>query len=173
MLFADQTAKLVAGHVHTVEVHQAVVSLNILNTQLNLSVCQGLVLVQVSKTELKHSSFQAIRGNLGTLCLGNESLPCVLDGKDGRSNQFVPLFLQEGVDGLLAASLLTLRESLVLSLLSKASNKRKKTVRKYALVNLEATTTQGRANLCFWISPLLANLKASFYNRKTRRVHVG
>jgi hypothetical protein len=117
LLLADQTAKLITGHVHAVEVQQAVVSLNILDAQLNLSESQGFILVQVSEAELKHSSLEVVRGNLGTLCFGNESLPAVLDGKDRGSNQFVPLLLQEGINSLLAASLLALRKSLVLSLL--------------------------------------------------------
>ena len=108
LLFADQTAKLVAGHVHTVEVHQTVVSLNILDTKLDLSVGQGFILVQVSKAELEDSSLQTVRGDLSTLCHGNQGLSSIFDGEDGGSNQFVPLFLQERVDGLFTATLLAL-----------------------------------------------------------------
>lgn len=49
--------------------------------------------------------------------LGDDGLSAVLLGKDGGGDELVPLLLLEGIDNLLLASLLGLRESLVLSLL--------------------------------------------------------
>ena len=117
LLFADKRAELVASHVHTVEVGETVVALNILNTKLDLSVGLRLVLLEVRERNFNHTSLEVFRGNLGSLCLGNESLSAVLSGKDGRSNQLVPFLLGEGINGLFAASLLGLCQSLVLSLL--------------------------------------------------------
>jgi hypothetical protein len=93
LLFADQRAKLVSGHVHTVEVQQTVVSLNILDTKSDLAVGQGFVLVEVGERNFDNTSLKVVGGDLGTLCLGNEGLSTVLDGEDGRSDQFVPFFL--------------------------------------------------------------------------------
>lgn len=116
LLFADQTAQLVSGHVHTVEIGQAVVTLDVLHTQLNLSPRDGLVLVEVSEGNFNNTSLQSIGSNLLSLRLGDQSLSAVLDGKDGRGNELVPFFLQEGVDGLFASSLLGFRKSLILAL---------------------------------------------------------
>jgi len=117
LLLLDEGAKLVTGHVHTVEVKKTVVSLNILDTKLDLTVRHGLVVIEISKGELDNTSLQSLRSNLGTLGLGDDGLSALLLGEDGGSDELVPLLLEEGVDGLLLSSLLGLRESLVLSLL--------------------------------------------------------
>eukprot|EP00732_Lithocolla_globosa_P006495 Lithocolla_globosa_v1_NODE_7593_length_926_cov_50.943807.p2 type:complete len:105 gc:universal NODE_7593_length_926_cov_50.943807:554-868(+) len=97
------------------KVHEAVESLNVLDTKLDLSVGEGLILVEVSEAELKDSSLETIGGNLSSLCLGDHGTSSVLDGKDGGSYELVPLFFQKGVDSLLAASLFAFGQSLVLS----------------------------------------------------------
>ena len=51
----------IAGHIHAVEVQKAVVSLNILDTQLDLSVGEGLVLVQIGETKFENASLQLYR----------------------------------------------------------------------------------------------------------------
>jgi len=117
LLLLDEGAKLVTGHVHAVEVEETVVSLNILNTELDLTVSHGLVVIEISKGELDNTSLQSIGSNLLTLGLGDDGLSALLLGKDGGSDELVPFFLEEGVDGLLLSALLGLCESLVLSLL--------------------------------------------------------
>lgn len=117
LLLLDEGAKLVTGHVHAVEVEETVVSLNILDTKLDLTVRHGLVVIEIGKGELDNTSLQSIRSNLGTLGLGDDGLSALLLGKDGGSDELVPLLLEEGVDGLLLSALLGLCESLVLSLL--------------------------------------------------------
>jgi hypothetical protein len=117
LLLTDQTAKLITGHVHSVEVEEAVVSLNIFDTELNFAVSKCLILVQVGKRHLNNTSLEVFGGNLGTLGLGDEGLSSIFDSKNGRGNQVVPFLLEEGVNCLLTATLLTLRQSLVLSLL--------------------------------------------------------
>lgn len=118
LLLANQGAKLVSGHVHSVEIQETVVSLNVFNTQLDFSERHALVLVQVGKRNFNDTSLEVVRSNLGTLSLGNQSLSTVLGSKDRRSNEFVPFLLQKGVDRLFAASLLGFRQSLVLALQS-------------------------------------------------------
>jgi len=49
LLLLDEGAKLITGHVHAVEVKEAVVSLNILDTELDLTVSHGLIVVEVGK----------------------------------------------------------------------------------------------------------------------------
>ena len=126
LLLLDEGAKLVTGHVHTVEVEETVVSLNILDTKLDLTVRHGLVVIEIGKGELDNTSLQSLRSNLGTLGLGDDGLSALLLGEDGRSDELVPLLLEEGVDDLLLSSLLGLRESLVLSLLMIELNKRER-----------------------------------------------
>jgi hypothetical protein len=50
------------------------------------------------------------------LCLGDECLSAVLLGKDGGSNELVPLLFEKGVDRLFARALFALCQSLVLAL---------------------------------------------------------
>jgi len=93
LLLTDKRAKLVSSHVHTVKVQKAVKTLNILNAKLDLSVGQRFVLVQIRKTNLNHSALQTIRGNLGSLSLGDKGASAVLVGKDRGGNQLVPFLL--------------------------------------------------------------------------------
>jgi len=116
LLFLDEGAQLVARDVHTVEVEEAVEPLNILDTKLDLTVRHGLVVVEVGEGELNDTALESIRGDLGTLCLGDDGLAALLGGEDGGSDELVPLFLEEGVGCLLLAALLGLGESLILSL---------------------------------------------------------
>jgi len=116
LLLLDQGAKLVASHVHAVEVKKTVESLNILNTKLHLAVAHGLIVVKVGKGDFNDTSLQSIGGNFGTLGLGDDGLSAFLLGKDGWSDELVPFFLKEGVDCLFLSALLRLCESLVLSL---------------------------------------------------------
>lgn len=65
-----ELAQHVLGHVHSVEVGIAVSTLHFFNLDLHLppGLATALVL-QVSQRNFKHSSFQAISGNLYTLSL--------------------------------------------------------------------------------------------------------
>lgn len=119
LLLSDERAELVSGHVHSVEVQKTVVSLNVLDTKLDLAVGQGFILVEVCQRHLEHTSLQVIRGNFGSLRLGDQGLSTVLDGKDRRSDKLVPFLLRERVNGLFTATLFGFRKSLVLALLMK------------------------------------------------------
>jgi len=108
LLLLDQRAKLVTGHVHAVEVEEAVESLDILDTKLDLAVRHGLVVVEVSQGKFDDASLEAVRGDLGTLGLGDDGLSALLLGEDGGSDELVPFFFEEGVDCLFLSALLGL-----------------------------------------------------------------
>jgi hypothetical protein len=117
LLFSDQGAELVTSHVHTMEIHEAIESLDVFDTKLDLSVRQGFILVQVGQTNLDHAALEVVGSNLGSHCFGDESATAILLGKDGRSNQFVPFLTGKGINCLFTASLFGLCQSLVLALL--------------------------------------------------------
>jgi len=117
LLLLDQRAKLVASHVHAMEVKKTVVPLHVLDTELHLAIAHGLVVVEVSKGELNDAALESIRSDFGSLGFGDDGLAAFFGGEDGGSNELVPLLLEEGVNCLLLSPLLGLRESLVLSLL--------------------------------------------------------
>ena len=116
LLLFDETAKLITGHVHAVEIEQTVETLDILHTKLDLSESRGFVLVEVSEADFDDTSLKSLRSDLSSLRLGDEGATAVLHRKDGGSNELVPFFLEKGVSGLFSASLLALCQSLVLSL---------------------------------------------------------
>jgi len=62
----DVETELIGSEIHTVEVGEAVLSLNVLNAKLDGSVGLVLVLVQISKRDRHHTSLQAVRSDLGT-----------------------------------------------------------------------------------------------------------
>jgi len=124
LLLLDEGAELVTGHVHAVEVEEAVVPLDVLDAKLDLTVGHGLVVVEIGKRELDDTSLESIGSDLGTLGFGDDGLSALLLGKDGGSDELVPFFFEEGVDGLLLSALLGLCESLVLSLLVIEANTR-------------------------------------------------
>lgn len=65
MPFLDNGAELVSGDVHTVEVGEAVESFDFLNLDLHLSPSLFVAIsVQISKRNLKHTTFQAVGGDL-------------------------------------------------------------------------------------------------------------
>ena len=89
----DERTKLVTGHVHSMEVEETVESLNILDTKLNLTVGCCFVVIEIGKGKFNHTSLKSLRGNLGTLGLGDDGLSTFLHLEDGRSNELVPFFL--------------------------------------------------------------------------------
>lgn len=60
---ADERPVLVRGHHHSVEVGEAVSAIDIVNAELELAPCLGLVLVQVTEGGLNHTSLKAVRRN--------------------------------------------------------------------------------------------------------------
>lgn len=115
LLLLDEGAELIAGHIHAVEVEEAVESLHILNTKLDLAVGAGLVLVEVAEGKLDNSALETLRGDLLSLSSGDDGLSALLLAEDGRRDELVPILLEEGVDSLLLGALLGLSQALVLS----------------------------------------------------------
>ena len=71
---ADQRAKLVSGHVHTVEVGKTVTTLGVQNLKLDLAEALVGVLVKVTKVNFADTTLQLLAGDLGTSGLGNQGL---------------------------------------------------------------------------------------------------
>jgi len=117
LLLLDETAELIAGHVHAVEVEKAVVPLDILDAKLDLAVRHGLVIIKVAQRQFDDSPAKSLARDLGTLGLSDDGLAAFLLGEDGGGDQLVPLLLREGINGLLLTALLRLGESLILTLL--------------------------------------------------------
>jgi hypothetical protein len=97
---ADHGAELVRGHVHTVEVGEAVLALDLINTQLDLAERVLLALVQVSEGDLEDTALQGIVGVLHTLGAVDEGLADVANLKGRRSLDIVPVLAGEGVDAI-------------------------------------------------------------------------
>jgi len=63
--FLDEGAQLVLGHVHSVEVGEAVVSLDFFNLDLNLSPgLSSAISVQISQRYFEYSTLQTVSGVL-------------------------------------------------------------------------------------------------------------
>lgn len=112
---SHQRSQLVTGEVHAVEVGQQVLTLNLIHSQLDLSVGVVLRALQVSKTNLEHTALQAIGGVLETSGLVDQGLTNVSSLESRRGLDVKPLLLGEGVDGLLLHTFLSLGQSLVLT----------------------------------------------------------
>ena len=116
LLFPDQTAKLVACHVHAVKVQKTIVALYVLDTKLDFAISKGLVLVEVGQGDFKDTPFETFTGNFGTLSFGDQGTAAIFDGEHAWSNQLVPFLLEKGILSLFTASLFGLCQTLILSL---------------------------------------------------------
>lgn len=61
---ADEGSVLVRGHGHSVEVGETLLANHIIDAELELSPCLGLVLVQVTESDLNNTALEVIRGNV-------------------------------------------------------------------------------------------------------------
>lgn len=96
----DEGADLVAGHVHAVEVEEAVVSLDVLDAELDLAPGEGLIVLKIGEGELDDAALESVGGDLLALGLGDDGLAAVLGGEDGGGNKLVPFLLEEGIDAV-------------------------------------------------------------------------
>lgn len=103
----DEGAKLVAREGHSVEVSEALGSLNVLDGELDLAEEEVLVLLQVSEGDLKDASLEGVGGRLKSSGSVHDGASKIAVLVDGRSLDGVPLFAGHRVRGLLAASLLS------------------------------------------------------------------
>mmetsp|Transcript_3015 Transcript_3015/g.5639 ORF Transcript_3015/g.5639 Transcript_3015/m.5639 type:complete len:253 (+) Transcript_3015:139-897(+) len=112
----NETAYLITCHVHSVEIGETVISLYILNAELDLAVGEVLVILEVGEGYFDDASFQFLGGDFGTGCFGDDGFSKILVGEHCWCLELVPFFSEEGVNSLLTASLLSsFCQSLVLS----------------------------------------------------------
>lgn len=97
---ADHGAELVRGHVHAVEVGEAVLALDLIDSQLDLTERVLLVLVQVSERDLEDTALQGIVGVLQTLGAVDEGLANLANVEGGRSLNVIPVLTGEGVNAI-------------------------------------------------------------------------
>lgn len=71
---ADERAKLVGGEIHAVEVGEAVLALNLIDTELDLAERVVLVLLEVGQRDLENSALQGVIGVLETCCAVDQGL---------------------------------------------------------------------------------------------------
>jgi len=84
-----------------VEVGEAVLALDLINTQLDLAERVLLALVQVSEGDLEDTALQGVVGVLHTLGAVDEGLADVANLKGGRSLDIVPVLAGEGIDTII------------------------------------------------------------------------
>ena len=103
----DQRTQLVAGDVHSVEESDALVSLHILHSQLDLAVTLLLVLAQITQIGLENTSLQTLGGDFQSRSTRHERLAHITHQELVRGTHIVPLLLSHGIDHLLSLTLLT------------------------------------------------------------------
>jgi hypothetical protein len=92
---SDQRSELVGGQGHAVERGQAVLALDVFDSQLDLSEALVFVLVQVSQGHLNDSALQGVVGILETLRSVDQGLTDGLDLEDGRGLDVVPVYREQ------------------------------------------------------------------------------
>jgi hypothetical protein len=80
-----------------VEVGEAVVSLDVLDAKLNLTVSKVFIVLKVSEGYFHDASLEFIRCDFGTGSFGDDGLSKILIGEHGRRLKFVPFFSKERV----------------------------------------------------------------------------
>mmetsp|Transcript_5849 Transcript_5849/g.17546 ORF Transcript_5849/g.17546 Transcript_5849/m.17546 type:complete len:212 (+) Transcript_5849:300-935(+) len=115
LLLLDEKAVTVSGEIHAMEAREARRSLDLLTLQLDLSVRKVLSLHEIRQGNFKHSTLQAVGGDLGSLRLRYERLSDVTDLKVRRRLHVIPVLLQKRITNALLCSLSLLRQPLVLT----------------------------------------------------------
>jgi len=113
--FLDHRSGLVGGQRHSVEVGQAVASLNVLADETEFA--EGnFVVLQIGQRNFVNAPFQTVRRDAGTGGLVDGGLADASGVKHDGGSDVVPFLAGERVDDLLLLALLTaLRQTLVLS----------------------------------------------------------
>lgn len=112
---SDQRAELVSGHIHSIEISEALTSLGVLDLELHLSERLVLVLVQVTEVGLADSALEGLSSDLSTDGLGDDGSSAISLSEHRGSHNVVPLLLSEWVSDLLLLTLLALSKSLILA----------------------------------------------------------
>jgi len=98
---ADQGAEFVRGEVETVEVGQAVLALNLVDSELDLAERVILILLQVGQRDLDDASLQGVVGVLETGSAVDEGLSGISDGEGRWGLDAVPILSGEWILDLL------------------------------------------------------------------------
>lgn len=80
------------------EVGEAVISLDILDTELDLAVGKVLVILEVGEGYFDDAAFEFLGSDFGTGGFGDDGFSKILIGEHCRCLEFVPFFSEEGVD---------------------------------------------------------------------------
>jgi len=100
----DHRANLVACEAHAVEVQDAVLALDILAHEFELSEASSVV-VEVGLVAVEHSALEAIGGHSVTGGSGDEGLTDLSDLEHRRGFDVIPILLGEWIDDLLLTAL--------------------------------------------------------------------
>lgn len=114
--FLDHGAQLVRSEGHAVEVGQAGLALDLINTQAELA--EGLVLrlvVQVTQAHLQDATTESIVGNLETGGAVDQGLANVAVVEHDGGLEVVPVLAGERINNLFLQTLLSLAQALVLA----------------------------------------------------------
>jgi len=103
--FSDELTELVSGHIHGVEVGQAVLSLDVFDGKLDLSPC-FFSIIQIGEGGFDDSALQRVRGNLCAGGSGDAGLSNDSSCERSRGLNVVPFFSEERVLNLLLGTLL-------------------------------------------------------------------
>lgn len=98
---ADQRAELVRGEVETVEVGQAVLALDLVDSELDLAEGVVLILLQVGQGDFDYPSLEGVVGVLETGGAVDEGLASVSDGEGRWGLDAVPILSGEWILDLL------------------------------------------------------------------------
>jgi hypothetical protein len=110
---AHERAKLVGCKVQTVEVGEAVLALDFVDTELDLAESVVFVVLKISERDLKDTALQGVVGILQTGGSVDKGFSNISDLECGRSLDGIFIFAREGIHGPLLQALLALRQPLV------------------------------------------------------------
>jgi len=116
--FLDHGSELVGGQIHTMEISEDTVALDILGNELEFSErpLRIVVALQISQGHFEYSTLQSFRRDFCSLGSVDQSLSHLSGLEDGRSLHIIPVLTGEGINDLLLGTLLApLAEALVLT----------------------------------------------------------
>jgi hypothetical protein len=113
--FPDEHAECITGVVHAVEVCEGIVSLHILDRELDLPVSEILILLEIGEADLKHSTLDDLGRYLTSSGLVDASTTNGPFVEHAGSTEVEPLLLGEWILHLLSAGFTPLRDSFVFS----------------------------------------------------------
>jgi len=99
---ADERTELVGGEVETVEVGQAVLALNLVDSQADLAEGVVFILLEIGERNLEDTALKSVVGVLETGGTVDEGLANISDGEGGRSLEVVPVLLGEAIGAVVS-----------------------------------------------------------------------